>query len=125
MTKADNDLVKQSPRQVHILSLAELQLTGPYVEFICTGSSSIALEIRMHECFFKSLNKWSSKRAHLISSHVYLRVCAGALVLFGHVFQLQYHHAVDIFLGLFVPESFVSMDNACAAKCRYWLDCEM
>lgn len=62
MTKADIDLVLQSPRQVHILSLTELQLTGPYVEFKCTGSSSIVLEIRMHECFFKSLYKWSSEK---------------------------------------------------------------
>lgn len=47
--------------------------------------------------FLRAYINGPRKRAHLISSHVYLRVCAGGLVLFGHVFRLQYHHAVDIF----------------------------
>lgn len=42
---------KQSQWQIHILSLTELRLTGPYVDFTFTG---IALEIRMHECFLRA-----------------------------------------------------------------------
>lgn len=48
MTKAGIDLVKQSQWQVHIFCVS---LTGPDVNFAFT---SIALEIRMHECTLRA-----------------------------------------------------------------------
>ncbi len=90
MTKAGIDLVKQSQSDRFIFCVS---LTGPYVDFTFTG---IALEIRMHECALRAYINGPRKRAHLISSRVYLSLMCWWIGAVRACFWLQYHHAVDI-----------------------------
>ncbi len=65
LTKAGIDLVKQSQWQVHILCLTERAISGFSIYRHRVGNQNAWMR-------FKGLYKWSSERAHLISSRVYL-----------------------------------------------------
>ncbi len=118
MTKAGIDLVKQWQWQVHILCLTDRAICGFYIYRHRVGNQNAWMR-------FKGLYKWSSERAHLISSHVYLSLMCWWIGAVRACFLTTIPSCGGYFLRLVCSRFFVSMDKACAAKSRYWLDCEM